>query len=115
MKIQKEGFLALVKSARTRILAAILLTLVCAGTVAAAALSSYEVKIIDGKDSKLVHTSETDASVIVKNKGYELKEKDELEISFPTTLSFQALNMVTNVTGRVESSSRVRSKRALEK
>lgn len=78
MKIQKEGFVALVKSARTRILAAMLLTLICAGTVAAAALSSYEVEIVDGIKSKIVHTSETDALKIVEAEGYDLKEKDEL-------------------------------------
>lgn len=43
------------------------------------------------------------------------KKINELQVSFLTTLSFQALNMVTNVTGRVESSWRVRSNKALER
>lgn len=79
MKIQKEGFVALVKSTKTRILAAIFLMLVCVCTIVAANLSSYEVKIVDGEKNELVHTSETDALAILKNEGYTLKDKDELD------------------------------------
>lgn len=82
MNIKKEEFVALVKSARTRVIATILMIVICACTIAAAASSSYNVNIIDGENVKKVQgTTQTDAKAIVKSAGFTLKEKDELDTS----------------------------------
>ncbi|MFY9198660.1 MAG: ubiquitin-like domain-containing protein, partial [Acutalibacteraceae bacterium] len=81
MKISKERLTAFTKSARTRIVAAIVLTLMCAGTVFAATLSIYTVEIIADGESKVIQTSKTDANEIVAKGGFTLGEKDELDVS----------------------------------
>jgi len=81
MKVNKEGLAAFAKSARTRIFAAILLTLICAGTVFAAALSIYTVEIVADGKNKTVQTSETDAHELIKKEGYTLGKNDELDVS----------------------------------
>lgn len=81
MITKNESLAAVAKSARTRILAAILLTLICAGTVFAATLSTYTVEIVADGKSRTVQTSETDAKELVKKEGYTLNDKDELDLS----------------------------------
>lgn len=81
MKISKERLTAFTKSARTRIVAAIVLTLICTGTVFAATLSIYTVEIIADGESKVIQTSQTDANEIVAKGGFTLGEKDELDVS----------------------------------
>ena len=81
MKLNKEGLAAFAKSARTRIFAAILLTLICAGTVFAAALSIYTVEIVADGESKSFQTSEIDAHKLITKEGYTLGENDELDVS----------------------------------
>ncbi len=81
MKINKEGVTAFAKSARARIFAAILLTLICAGTVFAATLSIYKVEIVADGSSKTIQTSETAANEIVTKAGYTIGKKDELDVS----------------------------------
>ncbi|MEG1615163.1 MAG: ubiquitin-like domain-containing protein, partial [Oscillospiraceae bacterium] len=81
MVIKNESLAAVAKSAKTRIFAAIFLTLICAGTVFAAALSTYTVEIVADGVSKTVQTSEIDAKELVKKEGYTLGKNDELDTS----------------------------------
>lgn len=81
MVIKNESAAAITKSVKTRIFAAILLTLICAGTVFSAALFTYTVEIVADGKSKTVQTSETDANVLIAKEGYTLGEDDELDLS----------------------------------